>query len=90
MFDNPLTRVAVAILLALVIFAVWLPLMPQIDMPEQISSSFYFLLSKMWEWDFILPVGLMLQYFSWWFRLEIILMSLTFLLFLWRIFTKKS
>ncbi len=63
-FDNPITRLAVGIALAVVFFSLLLTFLPVVALPSAFSTAFVTLFSSFVEWSFVLPVGVILYCFA--------------------------
>jgi len=89
LLDNPLVRIAFSVGIALFFFVLVFALFGSIPLPDQFESGLYFLLSELWKWDFVLPVELMLSFFSIWLTLEVMFGSILLIHWVWRTFTRK-
>lgn len=90
MLDNPITRIAIALILGALVTFFILAILPIYPLPAQFASALTYFFGVLWQFDFVFPVSTMLSLFSLLIVLEILFASIHFYIFLKNLFTKRS
>jgi len=91
--NNPITKRLVAIAIGVVVLGFLLGLIDYyggVAFPEQISNGLHFIISSMYQWDFILPMGALMTTFIIAISMELLFMVVRLVLFIWKILGKSD
>ncbi len=80
--DNPVGRIATAIVVSVIFFGIIFAMLPVISMPVELASALDWLFTSLWAFDFMIPVATLVACFTMVIYTDIILIGVKILLFI--------
>jgi len=81
--DNPISRLLIAIGVTGIIMSIIIGLLPVLAMPAGMEGSISWIFEKLWEFDFMIPVNVLIRCFYIWITLEITILGLNIVAWVW-------
>ena len=89
-FDNPLVRIAVSVLIFVVLFPILVSFLPVIPFPTGIADAIRFIVGFVWQWNFLLPVELLFFALFIWVLMETSFIMIYIGVAIWRMKLKSK